>query len=88
MDNRRCSGCGGLLSVIGESHYCRPRGVSAEPVKAVPAPAKKVVAKPAEKVVRPKKLGTYQYRDPVKRRLYIRDKMRAFRAKKKLATSP
>lgn len=58
--------------------------VEPEPVRARAVPTKKEVV--AAKVAKPaKKLKSYQYRDPVKRRRYIRDKMREHRAKEKLA---
>lgn len=64
----RCPDCGASYALVGRTHLCRAVAV------ALPPPTK----------TRPANGGspTYRYRDPAKRRAYMRDKMRKRRAGK------
>lgn len=72
MDN--CTRCGANLEMVGRAHRCVPssRGVVA---------AKRAMPVEQPPVLRVKS-KSYRYRDPEKRRAYMRDLMRRKRARK------
>lgn len=90
LDNSRCPECGGLFALIGYRHRCVAR-TKVEPAIEPPVAVQKVkrAEKKIEAVARRKGvtaadaiLPGYRYRDVEKRRIYCRDKMREYRARK------